>query len=184
MIPQTGDLPMLWLAGYKRNGLPDGLIKLHEFLLRDVITYFEKGKLTRGKLRVARKAVRQAFKMARKKKVKPSLKINLARQALRELFEETEYTREVVRATAAEMDSAIRRIEEERIWEVLSLIERASEHFGNKEIERGTDLLRDSRAKMKNRILEKTRTAVLGGIHSDVKNIKYQLLERSKKPPK
>jgi len=184
MLEHTGDLPMLWLAGYKRNGLPDGLIKLHEFLLRDVITYFEKGKLTRGKLRVARKAVRQAFKMARKKKVKPSLKINLARQALRELFEETEYTREVVRATAAEMDSAIRRIEEERIWEVLSLIERASEHFGNKEIERGTDLLRDSRAKMKNRILEKTRTAVLGGIHSDVKNIKYQLLERSKKPPK
>ena len=175
---------MLWLGAYKRNGLPEGLIRLHEFLLRDVIGYFEKGKLTRRKLRDARKAVNQALKMARKKRVKPTLKINLARQALRELFKETEYTREVLRATAAEMDTAIRRIETERIWEVISLIERASEHFGNKEIGKATDLLRDSRTKMKNRVLEKTRTAVLGGIHSDVKNLKYELLERSKKPPK
>jgi hypothetical protein len=116
-------------------------------------------------------------------RVKPTLKINLARQALRELLKETEYTREALRAAAAEMDTAIRRIETERIWEVLSLIDRASEHFGNKEIERAADLLRDSRTKMKNRVLEKTRTAVFGGIHRDMKNLKFELLERSKSPP-
>jgi hypothetical protein len=70
MVPQTGDLPMLWLAGYKSNGLPDGLIKLHEFLLRDVIAYFEKGKVARKKLKHARKAVNQALKMAQKKKIR------------------------------------------------------------------------------------------------------------------
>ncbi len=171
----------MWLAGYKRNGLPDGLIRLHEFLLRDVIDYFEKGKVARKKMKHARKAVKQALKMAKKKKIKPSLKINLARQALQELLEETEYTRNVLRATAAEMDSAIRRIEEERIGEVLSLIDRASEHFGKKEIGKAMDLLRHSQAKMGKRILEKTRTALLGGIRSDVKNLKYELQERGKK---
>jgi len=172
---------MLWLAGYKRNGLPDGLIRLHEFLLRDVIAHFEDGKLARKKIKDARKAVKHALKMAKKKKIKPSLKMNQARQALEELFEETEYTRKVVSATAAEMDGAIQRIEEERIGEVFSLIDRASEHFGRKEIGRAMDLLRDSQAKMRKRILEKTRTAHLGGIDSDVKNLKYELQERSKK---
>jgi hypothetical protein len=172
---------MLWLGGYKRNGFPYGLIRLHEFLLRDMIAYFEQGKVARKKIRNARKAVKQALKMAKKKKINPSLKINLARQVLEELLEETEYTRKVIRAAAEEMDNAIQRIEEERVGEVLSLIDRAHEHFRNKEIEKAMNLLRDSQAKMRNKILEKTRTAILGGIHSDVKNLKYELQEKNKK---
>jgi hypothetical protein len=172
---------MLWLVGYRRNGLPDGLIRLHEFLIRDVIAYFEEGKVAREKIRGARKALKQALRMAKKKKIKPSVKINLARQALQELLEETEYTRRVLRSASAEMDNAIRRIEEEKIGEVLSLIDRASVHFGNKETERATHLLKESRAKMKNKTLGKTRAALLGGIHSDVKNLKHELQERRKK---
>ena len=172
---------MLWLAGYKRNGLPEGLIRLHEFLLRDVIAYFENGTLARKKIKDARTAVKYALKMAKKKNIKPSVKMNLARQALGELFEEIEYTRKVVRAAAAEMDIAIRRIEEERVGEVLVLIDRANEHFGTKEIGRAMDLLRDSQGKMKKKILEKTRTTLLGGIDSEVKNLKYELHERSRK---
>jgi len=175
---------MLWLGGYKRNGLPYGLIRLHEFLLRDMIAYFEKGKVARKKIKDARKAVKQALKIAKKKKIKPTLKINLARQVLEELLEEAEYTRKVLRAAAHEMDDAIRRISEEKVGEVLSLIDSAHEHFGNKEIERARDLLRDSQAKMDKKILEKTRKAVLGGINSDVKNLKYELQERSKKTSK
>jgi hypothetical protein len=175
---------MLWLAGYKRNGFPYGLIRLHEFLLRDMIAYFEEGKVPRKKIKDARKAVKQALKMAKKKKINPSLKINLARQVLEELFEETDYTRKVLKAGAEEMDNAIRRIEEERVGEVLSLIDRAHEHFRNKEIDKAMDLLRHSHAKMGNKILEKTRTAILGGIHSDVKNLKYELQERRKKASK
>ena len=175
---------MFWLAGYKRNGLPNGLITIHDFLLRDMIAYFEEGKLPLKKIKEARKAVKQALKMAKKKKIKPSLKINLARQVLEELLEETDYTRKVIRAAADEMDNAIRCIEEERVGEVLSLIDRANEHFGNKEIERAMDLLRDSQAKMGNKVLEKTRTALLGGIHSNVKNLKYELQERSRKTSK
>jgi hypothetical protein len=181
MVLPRGDLPMLWVAGYKKNGLPYGLIKLHEFLLRDMIAYFEEGKVARKKIKDARKAVKQALKMARKKKIKPSLKINLARQALEELLQEADFTGKVLRAAAVEMENAIRCIEDEKIGEVLSLIDRADEYFGNRKIERAMDLLRHSQAKMGKRILEKTRRAVLGGIHSNVKNLKYELQERSKK---
>jgi hypothetical protein len=172
---------MLWLAGYKRDGLPYGLIKLHEFLLKDMIAYFEQGKLARKKIKDARKAVKQALKMAKKKKINPSLKINVARRVLEQLLGEIDCTRKVLRAAGEEMENAIRHIEEERVGEVLSLIDRAHEYFRNKEIEKGMDLLRDSQAKMGKKILEKTRTAVLGGIHGDVKNLKYELQEKRKK---
>jgi CRISPR/Cas system-associated exonuclease Cas4 (RecB family) len=181
MIPWTGESPMLWLAGYKRNGLPYGLIRLHEFVLRDMIAYFEEGKVARRKIKDARKAVQQALKMAKKKKINPSLKINLARQVLEELLKETDYTRKVIRATAEEMDDAIRCIEEEKVGEILSLVDRSHELFRNKEMEKAMDLLRESQAKMRNKILEKTRTTILGGIHSDVKNLKYELEEKWKK---
>jgi hypothetical protein len=157
------------------------LIRLHEFLLRDMIAYFEQGKVARRKIKDAQKAVKQALRMAKKKKINPSLKINLARQVLEELLKETEYTRKVIRATAEEMDKAIRCIEEERVGEILALVDRSHELFRNREMTKAIDLLRESQAKMKNKILEKTRTAILGGIHSDVKNLKYELQEKRKK---
>jgi hypothetical protein len=166
------------VAGMKRNGLPFGLIQLHERVMQDMIVYFEKGKVVRKKTKEARKAVKQALKVARKKKINPGVKINRAREALDELLEEVEYTRKVIRATADEMDEAIKRIEEERVREVMTLMDRARDRFRNKDIEKAMDLLKESQAKMANKILERTRTALLGGVHSEVKKLKYQLQER------
>jgi hypothetical protein len=178
---RKGVLRMLSLSRYKKKGLPYGLIRLHEFLVEDMIAYFEKGKLTRKRMKEAHKAVKQALKLAKKKKINPGVKINQAREVLEELREEVQYTRKVVRATAEEMENAIRHIEEERIGEVLALMDRARERFRDKEIEKGLDALRESQGKMTKKILDKTRQAVLAGIHSEVKNLKYELEERRSK---
>jgi hypothetical protein len=175
---RKGVLHMLSLSRYKKKGLPYGLIKIHEFLVEDMIAYFEKGKLTRKKMKEARKAVKQALKLAKKKKINPGVKINQAREVLEELRQEVQSTRKAVRATAEEMENAIRHIEEERIEEVLALLDRARERFRDKEIEKGLDVLRESQDKMEKKILDKTRKIVLAGIHSDVKNLKYDLEER------
>jgi hypothetical protein len=161
-----------------RKGLPFGLIRLHERVMQDMIAYFEKGKVARKQTKEARKAVKEALKVAKKKKINPGVKINRAREALDELLEEVEYTRKVIRATADEMDEAIKRIEEERVREAITLMDRARDRFRNKDIEKAMDLLRESQAKMATKILERTRTAVLGGIDSEVKNLKYELQER------
>jgi DNA-binding MurR/RpiR family transcriptional regulator len=129
----------------------------------------------------ARKAVKQTLKLAKKKKINPGVKINQAPDVLEELREEVQYTRKVVRATAEEMEKAIRHIEEERIGEVLALIDRARERFRDKQIEKGLDVLREAQGKMTKKILDKTRQAVLAGIRSEVKNLKYELEERRSK---
>ena len=165
----------------EKKGLPYGLISIHESLVEDVIAYFEKGKITRKKMKEARKALKEALKLAKKKKINPGVKINQAREVLEELREEVQYTRKVVRTTAEEMENAIRHIEEERIGEVLTLIDRARERFRDKEIEKGLDILRESQGKMAKKILDKTRQAVLAGIHSEVKKLKYELEERRSK---
>jgi hypothetical protein len=181
---RKGVLRMLSLSRYKKKGLPDGLIRLHEFLVEDMIVYFEKGKLARKKTKEARKAVKQALKLAKKKKINPGVKINQAKEIIEELREEVAYTRKVLRATAEEMENALRHIEEERIEEALALIERARERFRDKEIEKGLEVLKESQGKMEKKILDKTRKVVLAGIHSKVKNLKYELEERrSKKAP-
>ena len=176
-----GVLHMLSLSRYKRKGLPYGLISIHESLVEDMIAYFEKGKLTKKKMKEAGKAVKQALKLAKKKKINPGVKITQAREVLEELREEVQYTRKVVRATAEEMEKAIQHIEEERIGEVQALIDRARERFRNKEIEKGLDLLKEAQGKMTKKVLDKTRQAILAGIHSEVKNLKYELEERSRK---
>lgn len=172
---------MLLLPRYKRKELPHRLIRIHESLVEDTIAYFEKGKLPRDKMKEARKAVKQALKLAKKKKINPGVKINQARDVLEELREEVQYTRKVVRATAEEMEKAIRHIEEERIGEVLALIDRARERFRDKQIEKGLDVLREAQGKMTKKILDKTRQAVLAGIRSEVKNLRYELEERRSK---
>jgi hypothetical protein len=178
---QKGVLPMFFLSRYRKKGLPYGLIRLHEFLVEDMIVYFEKGTLTRKKTKEARKAVKEALKLAKKKKINPGVKINQAREILEELRGEVGYTRKALRATAEEMENALRHIEEERIGEVLALIDRARERFRDKQIEKGLDVLREAQGQMTKKILDKTRQAVLAGIRSEVKNLKYELEERRSK---
>jgi len=175
---------MLSLSRYKRRGLPHKMISIHESLVEDMIAYFEKGKLTREKMKEARKALKQALKLAKKKKINPGVKINQAREILEELREEVQFALKVVQATAEEMENALRHIEEERIGEVLALIDRARERFRDKEIEKGLDVLRESQGQLTKKILDKTRKAVLAGLRSEVKNLKYEYEERrSKKAP-
>ena len=172
---------MLLLSRYRRKELPHKLIRIHESLVEEMIVYFEKGKLPRAKMKEAGKALKQALKLAKKKKINPGVKINQARENLEGLREEVQYTLKVVRATAEEMEKAIRHIEEERIGQVLALMDRARERFRDKQLEKGLEALREAQGKMTKKILDKTRQAVLAGIRSEVKNLKYELEERRRK---
>jgi hypothetical protein len=180
-LQEKGAVVMLSLARSKRKDLPYAIITIHESLLEDMINYFEKGKVTRAKIKGGRKALKQALKLARKKKINPGVKINQAREEWEELREELEYTRKALRATAEEMENAIGRIEEERIGEVLALMDGARERFRSKDIEGGIDLLKQSQGKMESKVLKKSRGMLLGGIHGKVKNLKVELEERRSK---
>ena len=41
---------MFSLYRYKKSGLPHGLIRLHEFLVKDIIEHFEKGKYPKKRI--------------------------------------------------------------------------------------------------------------------------------------
>ena len=127
---------MFILFRYKKNGLPSGLIKLHEFLLEDTISYFEKSKPIRKRVREARKTIKQAFRFAKKKKVYPSSKIDRAFELIEELQEELNYTHQAIEKSAAEMEKLIVHIKGERVTAVYSLISDARDHFRQKKIEK------------------------------------------------
>jgi len=166
---------MFLLNGYKRNGLPSGLIKLHEFLLEDIIQYFEKGKTVKKRVKGARKAVKQALRFAKKKKVYPSDKTDRAIELMEALEEEVEYTHQVLKNSAAEMEGLIIQIKEERVGNVSSLISTARKHFRKKELEKGMALLKEAQNQLGEKFLLKTRKAFLAGIDSEIKKIKREI---------
>jgi hypothetical protein len=168
---------MFYLSRYKKNGLLFDLIKERDALIEKTVSYFEKGRNARRGIKDARRAIRGGLKLARKKKVNPGLKIEKVRAVLEDIREQVEYTRRVLRATALDMENTLSRIEQERINDPLMLIENAREAFREKEFDKGIEALRKSKDTIEKKILEKTRTALFGGLAHEIKELKSEIEE-------
>ena len=166
---------MFFLHGYKKNGLPYGLVRIHQFLLRDIISYFEKGESTKKKMKEIRKSIKQAVKFAQKKNVYPSLKTNRAVELMEQMYDELEVTQKVIKEAAAEMDRLIDEIKEERVLNIHSIVTDAQDYFKEKRIDTGITLLQKAQHEMKEKLLLKTRKKILAGLGSEVKKIKYEI---------
>ena len=59
---------MSTLRRYQKKGLPLCVLVIHDMLVKDFVDYFENGKDCRRGIKKARKAVKNAFKIAKKKK--------------------------------------------------------------------------------------------------------------------
>ena len=178
---------MYSLFRYKKNGLPYGLITIHEFLARDIFRYFENGRFVRKKVRNARKTIKAALRIARKKDTYPSKKTAEALNALEQIHDEIEYTQKVILTAFEEAESIVKMIRQEKVGEIIPLVEKAKEQFKNRDLQGGMELLSEAQEKLKNDFLPKSRKATLGGFDSDIKKLKHELLERkisqSKKLP-
>jgi len=176
---------MIFLFNYKRHGLPYGLIKIHEFLVNDVFSYFEKGRFVRKKIKKAQKNLKSAIRFARKKKIYPSIKTTLTVNDLRDLQDEIEYTNRVIKATSAEMEKMILKIKEEMIGDVLTLLEDARNAFKEDKFQVGLDLLKEAQLRLEKKYLINARKEILGGFNSEVRNIKNLIWEkRTMRPDK
>ena len=166
---------MFLLFQYKKSGLPYGLVRLHQFLLRDIISYFEKGTSIKSRVKEIRKSVNQAIKFAKKKNVYPSVSTNQAVEAMEAIYEELEITQKVLKEAAAEMDNLINEIKEERVIDIHSIVTDAQDYFKEKRIETGITLLLKAQHELKGKLLTKTRKKVLAGFNSEVRKIKYEI---------
>jgi hypothetical protein len=169
---------MLSFFRYKRNGLPYGLITIHEFLVQDIFRYFEKSRFVRKKTRNASKAIKGALRFARKKKTYPSNKTTEVLDALGQMQDELEYTHKVILTAFEEAENIIEMIRQEKVGEIIPLVERAREQFKNHDLEDGMELLKEAQKKLKNTFLPKSRKAALAGFDSDIKKLKHELMER------
>jgi len=90
---------MFFLFRCNKGGIPYGLIKFHDLLVKDTVKYFEKGKEVRKGIREARKALNRALKIVKKKKRNPGVMIGRALSVLKGFSDEIEYTRKALRVT-------------------------------------------------------------------------------------
>lgn len=166
---------MFCLFRYKKNGLAYGLVRIHQFLLRDIISYFEKGESTKTRIKKIHKTLKQAIKFAKKKQVYPSVKTNQAVELMEEMYDELEVTQKVLKEAAAEMDNLINEIKEERVLRIHSIVTDAQEYFKEKRLDTGITLLQKAQKELNEKLLIKTRKKVLAGFNSEVKKLQYEI---------
>jgi hypothetical protein len=169
---------MLTLFRYKRNGLPCGLISVHEFLVQDIFNYFEKGRFVRKRVRKAGKSIRSAMRFARKKKTFPSKKTAEVLNALEQIRDEIEYTHQAIRTAYEESEKIIKLIRQEKVDDIIPRIEDARERFKKHDIEGGMEILQDAQKRLKNDFLPKSRKAILAGLDSEIKTLKHEILNK------
>jgi hypothetical protein len=170
--------PMFAFFRYKKNGLPYGLITVHECLVRDLFDYFENGRWVRRQTRCARKAINAAIRFAKRKKTYPSSKTADALNALEQIQDELEYTHKAMLTAFEEAENIVKLIMQEKVGEMIPLVEKATAQFKNHDLEGGMALLKEAQEKLKNRFLLKSRRTALAGLDSDVKRLKHELMER------
>ncbi len=172
---------MLTLFRYKKNGLPCGLITVHEFLAQDIFNYFEKGRFVRSRMRKAGKSIRGALKFAKKKQTFPSKKTADALNALEQISDEIEYTLRAIETAFEESQKIVKLIRQEKVDDVIPRIEGARERFKKHDIEGGMALLQDAHKRVKNDFLPRSRRAALAGLDSEIKTLKHELLNNRAK---
>jgi hypothetical protein len=162
---------------YKKNGLPQTLLKFHDTLLKDFIKHYEKDKHIRNEVKKAHKAVKQALKIAKKKKINPGIKIGEARDIFESLRQEMDFTTQALTVTTNNLQDALIKIQVERIEEPLAAINEARDFFREKKIDKGIEVLKQSEGEIRKKVLVKTRTAMLGGTSNEVTQLRDQFEE-------
>ena len=162
---------------YKKNGLPQTLLKFHDTLLKDFIKHYEKDKHIRNEIKKAHKAVKQALKIAKKKKINPGIKIGEARDAFETLRQEMDFTTQALTVTTNNLQDALTKIQVERVEEPLAAINEARELFREKQIEKGIEVLKESEGEIRKKVLVKSRSALLGGTSNEVTQFREQFAE-------
>ena len=169
---------MFKLFRYKKNGLPFGLLTVHEILVDDIFSYFETGRFVKQQIRNARRSLKGALRFAKKKKTYPSSKTTELLDALTHIDDELAYTQTAIRTAFEEADNIIATIRQEKTGDVIPLVENARERFQRRDLEGGMEMLRAAQAKLSNPYLPHSRKTVLGGLDSEIKKLKKTLLER------
>ena len=169
---------MFTLFRYKKNGLPFGLITVHEFLMRDIFSYFETGRIVKKSVRKARKSLKAALRFAKKKQTYPSKKTTDLLNALEQIDDELTYTHKAIQTAFEEAETIIKMIRQEKVGDIIPLVEKAREQFQGHDLQGGMNLLKQAQEKLSNPYLPQSRKATLGGLDSAVKLLKQELLVR------
>ena len=159
---------------YKKNGLPQTLLKFHDTLLKDFIKHYEKDKHIRNEVKKAHKAVKQALKIAKKKKINPGIKIGEARDIFETLRQEMDFTTQALTVTTNNLQDALTKIQVERIEEPLAAINEARDLFREKQIDKGIEVLKESEGEIRKKVLVNSRSALLGGTSNEVTKLREQ----------
>jgi predicted AAA+ superfamily ATPase len=126
-------------------------------------------------MREARKAVKKAIKLSKKRKIVTLDEIEKVRHIFQNLRDEIDTTHKALKVTSVNMRNALTLIQQETIDRPMDLMETARRQFRTKDFAKAMRTLEESRSEIRRRALEKTRAALFGGFSSQIECLRKEL---------
>ena len=163
----------------KKFDLSSEIMTVHDYLVKDIFKYFEKGSSVKRQFRRTRKFVKKAFRFTRKKKMDSLEILNQAQNEIKVIQEDLLIAKKALTATFSKLEQILKIIEEARITKPIAIIENSKKLIRNRKFQEATQSLNILKVETEVKPLGSIRNSVFGGINDDVKYLRQEIMEKS-----
>ena len=152
---------------------------VHDYLIKDIFKYFEKGSSVKRQFRRTRKFARKAYRFTRKRKMDSLVVLDQARNEIMIIQDDMQIAKKALTAIFSKLEQTLKTIEEARITKPIAIIENSKALIRNRRFQEATQSLNTLKGETKVKPLGSIRNLVFGGTNDEVKNLRQEIFEKS-----
>lgn len=162
----------------KKYDLSSEIMRVYDYLIKDIFKYFEKGSSVKRQFRRTRKFVKKAFRFTRKKKMNSLEMLNQARNEIMIIQDDMQIAKKAITAIFSKLEQTLKIIEEKRITKPIIIIENSKELIRNRKFQEATQSLNILKEETEVKPLGSIRNFAFGGTDDEVKHLRQEIMEK------
>ena len=167
--------------GSKKYVLSSEIMTVHDYLIKGIFKYFEKGSSVKRQFRRTRKFARRAYRFTRKRKMDSLVVLDQARNEIMIIQDDMQIAKKALTAIFSKLEQTLKTIEEARITKPIAIIENSKALIRNRRFQEATQSLNTLKGETEVKPLGSIRNSVFGGTNDEVRNLRQEILEKSVK---
>ena len=163
----------------KKYVLSSEIMTVHDYLIKGIFKYFEKGSSVKRQFRRTRKFARKAYRFTRKRKMDSLVVLDQARNEIMIIQDDMDIAKKALTAIFSKLEQTLKTIEEARITKPIAIIENSKALIRNRRFQEATQSLNTLKGETEVKPLGSIRNVVFGGTNDEVKLLRQEIFEKS-----
>ena len=159
--------------------LSSEIMTVHDYLIKGIFKYFEKGSSVKRQFRRTRKFARKAYRFTRKRKMDSLVVLDQARNEIMIIQDDMQIAKKALTAIFSKLEQTLKTIEEDRITKPIAIIENSKALIRNRRFQEATQSLNTLKGETEVKPLGSIRNLVFGGTNDEVKLLRQEIFEKS-----